>query len=227
MRSSCMGEECHAIVEAPDELAGAAVELLCDRCGQERVLARVERQRSRIGVPTALARYTLADVDQPEGLEDAMELVSRWVRGDVALVGLEGPIGVGKTCMASAAANMLAARGQRVRYYSTASLARTLSLKWRDPRREEAVEALMGHCALVLDDIEIIGTSQHAANQLYVDINERIVGAAPLLVTTNLSLAELEVYWAELLGGQRIASRLCLLDWEYLDGADKRAAAHG
>ena len=217
---ACM--RCAAGVNAPDELVDAAIEVLCGDCKTRRAAAEIARRRAQIGVPPPLAAYTFESIDQPEGIERGIDLARKWAAGDLDRVGFVGPPGTGKTRVAVAAANELVLHTP-VRFYSAPELLARLGTGRIDaPARTLAMQALSGHVALVLDDLDKARPTEYAAEQLFLAIDARIDGAAPLLVTTNLSSEELAVRWPQPYG-EAITSRLLLCEWAHFGGPDRRA----
>ncbi len=216
----------------------AKMPAVCDCCEQRRAreeaereaaqeakvsAARVVQRRERSGIPEHLWSWTFASIDRPRGLERAIEHAMRWAAGECNGLILSGSVGVGKTRVAVAAANELLSR-RRVRYFSAPLLiARLGTGDFSNPLRVAALDALTGVDALVLDDLDKARPTVYAAEALFVAVDQRADGAAPLLVTTNLKLRELAELWPAPFG-EAIASRLALLRGVRVEGADRRAA---
>jgi DNA replication protein DnaC len=189
---------------------------------QHRAQATARRLRS-VGVPAHLRGYGFADIDQPEGLERALELARAWAAGELPGLGFVGPNGTGKSRVSVAAANEACARA-RVRWYSAPVLiARLGSGGFDSPERTAALEALMGTGPLVLDDLDKARPTEYAAEALFTAIDARVDGGGQLLVTTNLNGAELAQRWAQPYGAA-LADRLQLLKWHRVQGESKRAS---
>jgi DNA replication protein DnaC len=184
--------------------------------------ARSKLRREKSGIPEHLWSFRFASIDRPAGLERAIDAAMRWAAGDLNGLILSGPNGVGKTRVAVAAANAMVDL-RKVRYFSAPLLlARLGTGDFANPMRRDALDALTGNAALVLDDLDKTRPSAYAAEALFVAIDQRADGAAPLLVTTNLKVREL----ADMIPapfGEAIASRLRLLEGVRVDGADRRA----
>lgn len=157
-------------------------------------------------------------------LGDGLALARRWARGETNGAVLGGPVGVGKTRLAAAATNLMLAR-RRVRWFSGPRLLACLGSGGFDsPPRVAALAALTGTEALVLDDIDKVRATEYAAEIVFLAIDVRCDGAAPLLVTTNLAPGELAERWPQPYG-EAIASRLSLLPGAHVDGVDRRRRA--
>lgn len=225
-------------IEAPPEIARWAglIRMRCAACmetlacaesaaeqarqAQAREQAQARRLRG-VGVPPHLRGYSFAHVDRPEGLERALVLARSWARGELAGLGLLGPVGVGKSRVSVAAANE-ACRRARVRWYSAPVLvARLGSGGFDSPERKAALEALMSTCPLVIDDLDKARPTEYAAEALFTAVDGRADGGGQLLVTTNLNGAELARRWPQPYG-EALADRLQLLSWVRVAGESKR-----
>ena len=142
-------------------------------------------RRRKSGLPKMLCGLTWEDVAD-NGL-DVLGAAQAWAIGDLLGLLLTGAVGRGKTWLAAAAANARLEL-EPVRWFSTPALLAQLGLSFGDDRREEALEALAGSTALVLDDIDKARPSEYAAEQLFLAIDSRLTSGASLLVTTNLGL---------------------------------------
>jgi DNA replication protein DnaC len=225
-------------IDAPPEIARWAglIRMRCAECvaalaeeeaaadlarrAQAQLQARLRRLRG-VGVPVHLRGYSFGDVDRPEGLERALGLARQWARGELAGLGLLGPVGVGKSRVSVAAANE-ACRRTRVRWYSAPVLvARLGSGGFDSPERQAALEALTGTCPLVLDDLDKARPTEYAAEALFTAVDARADGGGQLLVTTNLNGGELARRWPQPYG-EALADRLQLLSWLRVSGKSKR-----
>lgn len=218
-------DRCPELVALPDDLADAAIEVLCPTCLAARDAARLAARRRRVGTPPDLVDYTFECIDNPTGAEDAIKLAQHWGAGDIALAGLSGGVGTGKTHIAAAAANALSAH-RRVQFYYGPDLFAILgSGGFRDPARTAALNVLRGNYALVIDDFDKVTPTAYAAEVLSLAINGRTLGQAPLFITTNLRSKELSEMWPQPYG-QSLSSRLTLLTWARCKGDDRRIQRH-
>ncbi len=208
-------EPCSQKAEREDAERDAAQEA-------KRTTARASAWREASGIPEHLQGWRFASIDRPRGLEKAITAAMRWAAGEIIGLILSGDVGVGKTRVAVAAANAMLDR-RRVCYFSAPLLiARLGTGDFSNPLRLAALDALTGNAPLVLDDLDKARPTVYAAEALFVAVDQRADGAAPLLITTNLKLREL----AELCPapfGEAIASRLRLLEGVRVEGSDRRA----
>ena len=91
--------------------------------------------------------------DVADNRPDVLGAAQEWAVGVLLGLLLTGGVGRGKTWLAAAAANARLDLGP-VRWFSTPALLAQLGLPFGDERREDALEALAGSQALVLDDID-------------------------------------------------------------------------
>ena len=118
---------------------------------------------------------------------------------------LMGENGVGKTHLAASIAHTTQSNGHKVLFLVVPDLLDHLRYTFRpdsDVTYDELFEEIKRVDMLVLDDLGAHGTTSWAKEKLYQIINYRYVARLPLVVTTNLSLDELER------SEPRIASRL-------------------
>jgi DNA replication protein DnaC len=197
----------------------------CEACEAE-----AERQARR-ELRTAAARKRRADAGIPRqyhGLAvrdlqtwpvDLILAVDTWRQQGGGLY-IHGPVGVGKSTAAAAAAWELL--GERPLRWATASqLGRWALASFGTPEHDAAQRIAGGRGALVVDDFGQEPLNHAVAAVVRDAIQARIDEAAPLLLTSNLSISEAcgrsEEY------GQRLASRLAgYCHQVYVVGRDHR-----
>lgn len=176
---------------------------------------RLERRRKQSGIPYGLQALEWSEVGP------AVAVAQRWAAGELPGLVLSGPVGVGKTHLAAAAAWRYLERA-RLRWTTASALMLLLNADFGSDEHERGCSSLTAAHALVIDDLDKVKPTDHAAAALLEGIDSRIAGEASLLITTNLTLDELERRFGRV-HGQAIASRLagyctCL----QLAGADRR-----
>lgn len=195
------------------------------RLQEREQLEREERLRARCnasGIPKQLCGLTWDDVAQGNR-PDVLDAARRLAAGDSSGLLLAGPVGVGKTWLAAAAAWALLER-RALRWLSVPVLFAQLGLAFVDDARQDALAVLTGKQALVLDDLDKVRATEYAAEQLFGAIDNRVTAGAPLVITTNLELGALAAKFPEPFG-EAIVSRLAQHCEAFaLEGADRRLA---
>ena len=101
---------------------------------------------------------------------------------------LYGPVGTGKTFLAGCIANALIDAGYRVRLTNFSTIADEL---WNAEDKAEHIAHLCGYDLLILDDLGAERKTEYMDEMVYKVVNARYMEGKPMLVTTNLSTAEL------------------------------------
>lgn len=201
---------------------------LCEKCWRaEEEAERKAKQRdawlsnrARAGLPKNLWNVERS----PDGLTPAL---TDWINGETPILILSGPVGVGKT-HAAAWAIWRAWQHREVRWVAVARAMGQLRAAFGDDDRAEALRALTGDRAVVLDDIDKVPGTESGLSMLHAAIDARVAESAPMLVTMNSRIGELAGQLDRGKGGQlgeAIASRLAGGRVIELGGEDKRMAA--
>jgi DNA replication protein DnaC len=119
-----------------------------------------------------------------------------------------GGVGSGKTFLAGAVANALLAGGARVSFIVVPDLLDMLRASYDAPRDQGwAAQGLWDAARetplLILDDLGAHNYTEWTLNRLYSLVNYRFNHLLPLVVTTNISLEDMQGYL-----GERTTSRL-------------------
>jgi len=133
-----------------------------------------------------------------EAAYNQAELCSRNLNGWLLIL---GNYGSGKTHLAAAIANFAVSMGVPTLFITVPDLLDSLRSAYSDPDAtfEERFEEIRSAPLLVLDDFGTQNATPWAQEKLFQILNSRYINRLPLVVTTNLSLEEIE---------PRIASRL-------------------
>ena len=106
---------------------------------------------------------------------------------------MKGATGLGKTHLSLAIANEVIRRGYGVMYVSAPELVIRLEReRFARERDGDILETLTACDLLIIDDL---GTENHSAYtdaQLYTLFNSRVLNHRPVIISTNLSMAQLE-----------------------------------
>ncbi len=140
---------------------------------------------------------------QMEGVLRACRNFAQRFRPDSPSLLFKGGTGLGKTHLSLAIANEVIAKGYGVVYGSAQSFAVTLE-KERFQREDLTAAVRLTDCdLLILDDLGAEFPSSYVNAMLYDAVNARMLADRPTIISTNLSMKELENRYSE-----RLASRI-------------------
>lgn len=152
----------------------------------------------------------------------ALEVCKRWVSkfphaSGIGLI-LHGPVGTGKTHLVSAIVNALHTRKERVLFACVPDLVADFRAAIKDGRSDAIIDEVIAAPVLVLDDLGAERATEYVQEVIPRIINRRYEDLAPTIITTNLSLPELETQITA-----RSTSRLVeMCHWLELAGPDYR-----
>ena len=182
------------------------VPIMC-KCAQERRAQEEARNKAaeeqerinamrRMGITNSLyAEMTFANDDGQDQRMSAIarryvEKRSEMLKENIGLL-LHGGVGGGKTFFAACIANAMIDNGYSALITTIPEL---ISAMTKDYESEKAhiLEKIRRVKFLVLDDVGFERTSSYGHEKIYEIINARYMAGKPLIVTTNLSLQEIE-----------------------------------
>ncbi|MCH5352984.1 MAG: ATP-binding protein [Acutalibacter sp.] len=139
-------------------------------------------------------------------LQTCKNYVERFRKNSSSLL-FKGNTGLGKTHLSLAIAGEVIAKGFGVIYGSAQSFAVSLEKERFDRREQEDVEdthsQLLSCDLLILDDLGAEFPSAYVSAALYDILNSRMLADKPTIISTNLSMKELQDRY-----GERLASRI-------------------
>lgn len=127
-----------------------------------------------------------------------------------------GPVGSGKTFLAAAIANALAAMKKEVLFVVVPDLLDEIRATYdrkaetESPTELELLTTARDAKVLILDDLGAHNYTEWTRNKIYSLINYRLINELPTVITSNLNLKQLEEYL-----GERTTSRLLQLCRSY------------
>lgn len=160
---------------------------------RERFLQDMERRREDgISCPDGL-RHNFAEDDRAEArVSDACRrYVEHWEEMRAENIGIlfHGTVGTGKSFFSSCIGNALLERQIPV---AATNFPRLLNLLQGTSDRQKLLDRLSIYKLLILDDLGVERDSAYAAEQIFNIIDARASSGLPVIVTTNLTLEELE-----------------------------------
>jgi DNA replication protein DnaC len=173
------------------------------RSRQERIARRHRAEKS--GLPRELRRVDLGRLDHA-GCGSAIDCARGWAAREIRGLLLTGPFGTGKTTIAAGALGLVL-NERDGRWVSIPDLFRRLASKFGSEEHEWALKLLTARHPLVLDDLDKARPTDYGAEQVFLAIDNALARGQQILVTTNLSLAQLAMKWPAP-SGEAIASRL-------------------
>ena len=187
------GDKTETVVRVVCQCQREADEAADRRVERERFERKMERCREDgISRPYGL-RHTFAQDDrmEPEISDACRRYVERWEEMRAENIGIlfHGTVGTGKTFFASCIGNGLLEK--RVPVAAT-NFPRLLNLLQGTQEKQKLLDRLAIYKLLILDDLGVERDSTYGAEQIFNIIDARSSSELPVIVTTNLTLEELE-----------------------------------
>lgn len=133
-----------------------------------------------------------------------------------------GPVGVGKTFLASALGHIACRQGYRVRFQRADSMLRTLRQSRLDNSREAEMIALTTVDLLILDDFALEPMSKDEGKDVYQLFLER-TGRGSMIITSNRDTAEWLAMFDDVLAAQSAVDRFKNAAYDFvIDGESYR-----
>ena len=133
-------------------------------------------------------------VTQANSLEQAYNQARQFAQTLEGWLLLQGPYGCGKTHLAAAIANFAVETGVSTLFITVPDLLDSLRFGYSDVNVtfEERFEEIRQAPLLIFDDFGTQNATPWAQEKLFQIMNYRYINRLPLVVTTNLSLGEIE-----------------------------------
>ena len=179
---------------------------LC-KCGQEKAeRERQERERRefetrmerlrRDGITDpAYLKHTFAQDDRrnPKISDVCRKYVDNWAEMKAQNIGIlfYGDVGTGKSFLACAIANALLERLVSVSVTNFPRILNSLQGSF-DDERQKRIDRLQHYSFLVIDDLGVERDTSYSVEQVYNVVDTRARSGKPVIITTNLSMKDLE-----------------------------------
>ncbi len=175
--------------------------------------------KDSIDESTGLSYYEIAK----RAYHKALDFVERFASCQGESMIIRGEIGVGKTFLANCIAKALIDRNVSVLYATATQLfgcfeqARSFGNHSKSHDAERFLQ-LAGECdLLIIDDLGTEPSTSYTNSQFFSCLEQRLLRNAPILITTNLSLPEIQEHYTE-----RISSRMIHFKYIRIVGSDIR-----
>lgn len=196
---------CHTPVQCRVKLWGRdkIVPCLC-RCQQEAMAEKkrqdelVERQRKirqlkATGIQEKhLLEWNFAVAEDNKDIQMAKRYVEQWKKVKAENLGLLlwGDVGTGKSFVAACIANALLDQGIPVLMTNFSKILNQMGAMYSE-ERYRYIASFSNYSLLILDDLGIERSTEYALEQVYAVIDERYKSGLPVIITTNLKIAEI------------------------------------
>lgn len=122
----------------------------------------------------------------------AKRYVENWskVRAENLGLLLWGNVGTGKSFVAACIANALLEKGTPVLMTNFSKILNQMGAMYSD-ERYKYIASFSSFPLLIIDDLGIERTTEYALEQVYAVIDERYKSGLPVIITTNLGIAEI------------------------------------
>lgn len=196
-------------VKVPEDVRASGVMRVPVKCKCEREIAEAEEKARReqefqtrmnalrrdgITDPAYL-RYTFDQDDRrnPEISDVCLKYVQNWDQMKADNIGILffGDVGTGKSFLACCIANALLGRLVSVSVTNFPRILNTLQGTF-DDERQKRIDRLQRYSLLVVDDLGVERDTAFSVEQVYNIVDTRARAGKPLIVTTNLSMKDLQ-----------------------------------
>ncbi len=159
---------------------------------------------------------------QADSLERAYNHASQFARKLGGWLVIQGHYGCGKTHLAAAVANFVVDIGVPTLFLTVPDLLDSLRFSYNNPESsfEERFEDIRRCPLLIMDDFGTENATPWAKEKLFQILNYRYINNLPLLITTNLSLNQLEGRIRSRLQDPELVTRVNILAPDYRQPMD-------
>lgn len=154
---------------------------------------------------------------QADSLEQAYNHARQFVQSLNGWLLFQGRYGCGKTHLAAAIANFAVDLGVPTLFITVPDLLDSLRFAFQDPEStfEERFNEIRGAPLLIMDDFGTQNATSWAQEKLFQILNYRYINRLPMVVTTNLSLDDIEDQISSRLQDPELVTRVHILAPDY------------
>lgn len=197
--------KCHTKAQTRVEMFGVqrVVNCMCKcRCEEEAErkhreeeqerLERIRRLKSSGIQEKHLLEWRFDVADDNKDIRMAKKYVENWSKAKADNLGLLlwGDVGTGKSFIAACIANALLENGIPVLMTNFSKILNQMGAMYSE-ERYEYIASFSNYSLLIIDDLGIERNTEYALEQVYAVIDERYKSGLPVIITTNLTVAEL------------------------------------
>ncbi len=229
--------ECHTPVQCRVNFGGKSTIVGCickcrkeeldreqKRLEEEERLRRIQRLKTNGIQEKHLLDWRFDIADDSKDIQMAKKYVENWkkVRGENLGLLLWGEVGSGKSFLAACIANALLEQAVPVLMTNFSKILNQMGAMYSE-ERYQYIASFSNYPLLIIDDLGIERSTEYALEQVYAVIDERYKSGLPLIITTNLTIAELRN--PEDVAHARIYSRILEMCTPVnISGGDRRRA---
>ncbi len=198
-------EKCHTPVQCRINMNGKETIVGCickcraeelerekKRLEEEERIRRIQRMKATGIQEKHLLEWRFEIADNSKDIQIGKRYVENWkkVRADNLGLLLWGEVGSGKSFLAACIANALLEQGIPVLMTNFSKILNQMGAMYSE-ERYQYIASFSNFPLLIIDDLGIERSTEYALEQVYAVIDERYKSGLPLIITTNLTIAEL------------------------------------
>ena len=139
-----------------------------------------------------LLEWNFGVAEDNKDIQMAKRYVEQWKKVKAENLGLLlwGDVGTGKSFVAACIANALLDQGIPVLMTNFSKILNQMGAMYSE-ERYRYIASFSNYSLLILDDLGIERSTEYALEQVYAVIDERYKSGLPVIITTNLKIAEI------------------------------------
>ena len=178
-----------------DSLCRCQQEAMAEKKRQDELVERQRkiRQLKATGIQEKhLLEWNFGVAEDNKDIQMAKRYVEQWKKVKAENLGLLlwGDVGTGKSFVAACIANALLEQGIPVLMTNFSKILNQMGAMYSE-ERFRYIASFSNYSLLILDDLGIERSTEYALEQVYAVIDERYKSGLPVIITTNLKIAEI------------------------------------